>query len=204
MSYFPFFMDLAGVPGLVIGGGQVARRKVEKLMPFGPKLTVVAPEFCPELAERTDVTLLRRPVRAEDLEGAHFVIAAAVPEVNARAAELCRKKRIPVNVVDDPAQCSFLFPSLVQRGKLTVGISTAGASPTAAIYLKERVNDLLPDNFDRLLDWLESLRPELKAAIPEEKQRSRVFSRLFHGAMALGRPLTEEELLGIIRKECGE
>lgn len=204
MSYFPFFVDLAGEPGLVIGGGQVARRKVEKLMPFGPKLTVVAPEFCPELAERTDVTLLRRPARAEDVEAAHFVIAAAVPDVNARAAAICRKKRIPVNVVDDPEQCTFLFPSLVQRGKLTVGISTSGASPTAAIYLKEKVESHLPDNFDLLLDWLESLRPELKAAIPDEKQRARVFSRLFHVAMAFGRPLTEEETLAAIRRECKE
>ena len=166
MSYFPFFMEMEGRPGLIVGGGVVACRKVEKLLPYGPRLTVVAPEIAPEIAAVNGLTLLRRPFRPEDLEGMVFVISAA-PPVNRQVAELCHERHLPVNVVDDRELCSFLFPALVKRGSLSVGISTGGASPTAAIYLKEQIAALLPENFEELLAFLDSLRPALKAEIPE-------------------------------------
>ena len=69
---------------------------------------------------------------------------------------------------------------------------TGGASPTTAVWLKKQVNSLLPDRFDAILAWLEGLRPALKAALPRETQRSRLFSHLFNACLDLGRPLTEE------------
>ena len=183
MSYFPFFMEMEGRPGLIVGGGTVACRKVEKLLPYGPRLTVVAPEIAPEIAAVKGLTLLRRPFCPEDLEGMAFVISAA-PPVNRQVAELCRERHLPVNVVDNRELCSFLFPALVKRGSLSVGISTGGASPTAAIYLKEQIAALLPENFEELLAFLDSLRPMLKVEIPEEARRSKAFSRLFRSCMA--------------------
>ena len=197
MSYFPFFIELEGRPGLIVGGGTVACRKVEKLLPYGPRLTVVAPEIGPEIAAAEGLTLLRRSFRPEDLEGMAFVISAA-PPVNRQVAELCREKNLPVNVVDDRELCSFLFPALVNRGSLSVGISTGGASPTAAIYLKERIAALLPQNFEELLTFLDGLRPVLRAELPEESLRSEAFSRLFQSCMAVGRPLTPEEVRAIL------
>ena len=197
MSYFPFFMEMEGRPGLIVGGGTVACRKVEKLLPYGPRLTVVAPEIAPEIAAVKGLTLLRRPFRPEDLEGMAFVISAA-PPVNRQVAELCREKHLPVNVVDDRELCSFLFPALVKRGSLSVGISTGGASPTAAIYLKEQIAALLPENFEELLAFLDSLRPMLKVEIPEEARRSKAFSRLFRSCMAAKRPLTSQEVRAIL------
>ena len=76
MGYFPFFVELTGKQGLVVGGGAVALRKVQKLMPYGPALTVVAPEFCGALRETSGVTLLERPFAPEDLAYRDFVIAA--------------------------------------------------------------------------------------------------------------------------------
>lgn len=197
MSYFPFFMEMEGRPGLIVGGGVVACRKVEKLLPYGPRLTVVAPEIAPEIAAVNGLTLLRRPFRPEDLEGMAFVISAA-PPVNRQVAELCHERHLPVNVVDDRELCSFLFPALVKRGSLSVGISTGGASPTAAIYLKEQIAALLPKNFEELLAFLDSLRPALKAEIPEEARRSKAFSRLFRSCMAAERPLTSQEVRTIL------
>ncbi len=193
MSYFPFFVELEGRRGLIVGGGTVAARKAEKLLPYGPKLTVVAPEISEETAG-LGVELLRRPFAEEDLEEMSFVIAAATPEVNRSAAALCKERGLPVNVVDDPSHCTFLFPALIQRGKLSVGISTAGASPTAAVYLKEQLEEALPPSFDQLLDFLESLRPILKSNIPEAQWRARIFKALFHACMAAGRPLEQEEV----------
>ena len=130
MEYFPFFMDIEGKKGLVIGGGAVAAHKVEKLLPFAPVLTVVAPVILPELLENPALVCKQRPFRDEDLEGNMFVIAASDDrEINIHAAALSREKNILVNVVDDQEACGFLFPALVKEGKLTIGISTQGASP---------------------------------------------------------------------------
>lgn len=194
MGYFPFFIQLQNVPGLIVGGGTVALRKAEKLLPYGPKITVVAPEINPELAGLPGLTLARRPFRPEDVEGMSFVIAASGDAaLNRQVARLCRERGIPVNVVDDKEACSFLFPALVKRGELSVGISTGGSSPTAAIWLKEQIAQLLPEGLEDILAWLEEQRPLLKARWPEERARARGFASLFAACLEVGRPLTEEE-----------
>ena len=200
MGYFPFFIQLQDAPGLLVGGGTVALRKAEKLLPYGPSLTVVAPEIGPELAALPGLALEYRPFRPEDVEGMAFVIAAAGDrELNHRVARLCREKGVPVNVVDDREACSFLFPALVKRGELSVGISTGGSSPTAAIWLKEQIAALLPQGLEDILTWLEEQRPLLKARWPEERVRARGFSALFSACLAAGRPLTGAE-----REQCLE
>ena len=172
----------------------MALRKAEKLLPYGPRLTVTAPEIGAELARLPGLTLVRRPFRPEDVEGMAFVIAASGDAaLNRQVAGLCRERGIPVNVVDDKEACSFLFPALVKRGELSVGISTGGSSPTAAIWLKEQIGALLPQGLEDILAWLEEQRPILKARCPEEKDRARGFSNLFAACLEAGRPLTEEE-----------
>ena len=116
----------------------MALRKVEKLLPYGPRLTVVSPALLPELEAIPGLTLLRRAFSPQDLDEVFFVVAATDDQnLNREISALCRERRIPVNVVDDREACSFLFPALVRHGDLSVGISTGGASPTAAIWLKE-------------------------------------------------------------------
>ena len=194
MAYFPFFMDLEGREGLIVGGGAVAARKVEKLLPYGPRLTVAAPEILPEIGEAPGVTLLRRAFAPAMLEGKFFVIAATDSrEANREVAALCREQGILVNAVDDKEQCSFLFPALVKRGDLTVGVSTAGASPSAAAWVKRRAAEALPENFGELLDYLASLRPMVRARVPEER-RAAVFSRLFQACLKEGVPLGDAAL----------
>lgn len=194
MSCFPFFMEIGGSPALIVGGGKVALRKIEKLLPYGPRLTVAAPEIAAEIAALPGLVLLRRPFREEDLEGMVFAVAATGDRVlNRRVADLCREKRIPVNVVDDPEACTFLFPALVKQGRLSVGISSAGSSPSAAIWLKEQITALLPERLEEILDYLGSIRPAVKAALPEEADRAGAFSALFSRCRELGRPLTAGE-----------
>ena len=116
MGYFPFFMDMEGQKGLVVGGGEVALRKVLKLLPFHPKLTVVAPVIKKELLVIQEIKCLQRPFKREDIGGQMFVLAASdEKEVNREAARLCKEQNIPVNVVDDKEACSFLFPALVKE-----------------------------------------------------------------------------------------
>lgn len=193
MAYFPFFVDLEGQRGLIVGGGTVALRKAEKLLPYGPALTVVAPEPVSELAA-LPVELTRREFQPEDLDRADFVIAATDnEEENHRISALCQERKIPVNVVDDKEACSFLFPALVRRGNLSVGVSTGGSSPTAAIWLKEQIEGLLPEQTEEILTWLEAQRPLLKERLPNQRARAARFARLFAACLERGRPLTEEE-----------
>ena len=130
MAYFPFFVDLSGREGLIVGGGAVALRKVQKLLPYGPRLTVVAPEISPKFEELEQVDLCRRPFAAVDLDGCDFAVAATNDrQLNHYVAELCGQRRIPVNVADSKEDSAFLFPALLRRGELSVGVSASGAGP---------------------------------------------------------------------------
>ena len=201
MAYFPFFIDLDGKEGLIVGGGTVALRKAEKLLPYGPNLTVLAPEILTELKNMDGITCLEIPFTPAVLQGKDFVIAATDDaELNRSIAESCQTRRVLVNVVDDPENCGFLFPALVKRGQLSVGISTGGASPSAAVYVKKRVTEYLPEHLEEILDYLSSTREQIKAALPEER-RSAAFKKLFDACMDVGRPLTEAELHDLLQKE---
>lgn len=199
MGYFPFFIDLEGREGLVIGGGAVAARKVRKLLPYGPRLTVAAPEISREIEETPGVALVRRAFEPAMLEGTFFAVAAADdPAVNHAAASLCRERGVLVNVADDKEYCTFLFPALVKRGSLSIGVSTAGASPSAAVWAKERIAAQVPENFGELLAYLETLRPVVRERVLEEKHHAGIFSRLFHACLEKGAPLEEEVLSSIL------
>lgn len=201
MAYFPFFVELSGQEGLIVGGSTVAQRKIEKLLPYGPRLTVCAPDISQEIRAIPGLTLLERPFTPELLEGDKaFVIAATDdPELNHHISGLCREQRIPVNVVDDRDYCSFLFPALVKRGSLSVGISTGGASPTGAIYWKKQIDAMIPERFGEILACLDSTRDLAKEALPDEAARSKFFAALFAASLEKGGPLSGEETESILK-----
>lgn len=176
MGYFPFFMDIAGKNGLVAGGGRIAAHKLHKLLPYGAKLRVVAPEVSAELAQfafANDICVIKRAFQPEDLTEMHFVIAASDDrEVNAAIGRICRERGILVNVVDDKEACGFIFPSLVKAGKLSIGISTEGASPEAAASIRSQIAALIPADMEEILDYLNMLRPLAKEYIKDSERRA--------------------------------
>ena len=198
--YFPMFVPLEGRRGLVVGGGAVALRKLEKLAPYGASIRVIAPQILPEIEAMPDVEPVRRALQPSDLhvDWAFVIAATDDPHTNHLIAGQCNQRRIPVNVVDDPAHCSFLFPALVQRGPLSVGVSTGGASPTAAIWFKERIEAMVPERLEDILLWLHAQRPAIKARIPEEGARAAALRRLFAACMEKGAPLDDEETEGLL------
>lgn len=204
VAYFPFFMDVSAGDGLIVGGGRVALRKVQKLLDFDARLTVCAPSILPEIEAVPGLTLLRQPFEPSLLDGKLFVISATADNVlNTEIAALCRERNIPVNAVDDRENCTFLFPALVKRGSLSIGISTGGASPSAAVYWKKRISDLIPQDAGDILNHLSNLREAVKEAIPDEKKRAEVFSSLFDVCMKSG-PISEEALTRILDQSKGE
>lgn len=200
MAYFPFFVELDRQEGLIVGGSTVAQRKIEKLLPYGPRLTVCAPDISPAIRAIPGLSLLERAFTPELLKDKAFVIAATDDRsLNHRISGLCREQRIPVNVVDDRDYCSFLFPALVKRGGLSVGISTGGASPTGAIYWKKQIDAMIPERFGEILAYLDGTRDLAKEALPDEAVRSRFFAALFAASLERGGPLSGEETEDILK-----
>ena len=188
MAYFPFFIDLKNKNGLVVGGGVIALRKIEKIIPYCRRITVCAPRICDEIRAVPGITILEEVFREDFLEERFFVIAATDDkEVNRRISVICQERGILVNSVDDASACSFIFPALVNRGDLSIGISTGGASPTAAILLKNEIEELLPDNCAEILRQLNALRPLVKNYIPDEKDRAVIFKELCQEGFSAGR-----------------
>ena len=188
MGYFPFFIDIAGKKGLIVGGGRIAAHKIEKLSSFGTRLTVVAPQIERELKENPALACLERAFLESDLQDCFFVVAASDDrELNHRVSMLCRERGILVNAVDEKEDCGFLFPALVKEGKLTVGICTEGASPRTAALLRSRIASELPGRTEEILDYLADLRGPAKERITEDGQRARFFKEMAELCMAENR-----------------
>lgn len=200
MAYFPFFMDISGGDGLIVGGGRVALRKIEKLLPYEPRLTVCAKTFLPEIEAIPGLTLVRGPFTPSLIDDKLFVISATNDNgLNSEIAALCREKHVPVNVVDDREKCTFLFPALVKRGPLSIGISTGGASPSGAIYWKREIDRLVPQDAGELLAYLDGLRETVKETVRDEKRRADVFAALFDACRTDGWPLPKETLERLLK-----
>ena len=198
MAYFPLFVDLTGRTVLLVGGGPVAARKARTLLDCGPRLLVCAPKFVPALEKLKGAELLRRPFAPDLLDGIFLAVAATGDRaVNRAVAEACRARSIPVNVADSAQESSFLFPALVRRGRLTVGLSSGGASPAASAWARGEVEKALPAALEPILDWLAGVREDVKTALPQAQHRE-TFARLLSAALEAGRPLTEAETAHIL------
>jgi siroheme synthase-like protein len=167
MGHFACFLDLAGRPCVVIGGGAVAERKVRLLLDAGACVTVVSPALTSGLAAlaATDgVRHLARPYRAGDLRGAVLAFAATGdPVVSAAVSLEGRRRRVWVNAADDPVHCDFILPSVLRRGRLTVAVSTGGASPAVARAVREELEQVLTTDHAALLDVASDVRADLRA-----------------------------------------
>ena len=162
---YPVVLDLTGVPVLMVGGGQVASRKVDGLLAAGARVTVVAPFVLEPLAASV-AEVRRRGYVADDLAGHLLVMTATdVPAVNARVAADARERGVWVNSADDPSNCSFILPAITRRGPVVVAVGTDGSSPALARHLRDRIAELvLVEGIDAVADELSRQRAEYHAA----------------------------------------
>ena len=188
MNYFPAFFDLNGQKVLIVGGGDVALRKVSLLERTGAAITVVAPVIAPELGARAAagrLTLVVREFAAEDLDGARLVIVATSRRaVNRWIAKLSESRNIPVNVVDDREASRFIVPAIIDRDPVMVAISTGGASPVLARRLRERLEALIPGRIGEFASWLRGLRASSRRKLHDIDGRRRFFEALVDGPAA--------------------
>lgn len=156
-ALFPLFLSLEGRRVVVVGGGEVGARKVRELLDARAIVTVIDPSSSSDLetlAADPNVTLHRRPFAASDLDDAWLVVAATNDAtINASVADAAHARRIFCNAVDDPANASAFFASLLRRPPLTVAISTDGEAPALARLLREVIESVLPEE-----EWIERAR----------------------------------------------
>lgn len=195
MNYFPMFMYIKGREILICGGGKHAADKIEKLLPFQPQIRVISENISAKIKNMQNITTAERNLTKEDLYTYPlFVIAAEDEAENKRIASLCGELHIPVNAVDQPEDCDFIFPSIIATKQLCVGISTGGISPTGAICLKNRFADTIPDEIDNILLWVRSLKEKMKAQQIPVCVRNKLLRAAMHQALDKERILTASEL----------
>lgn len=165
-SYYPIFLDIEGKKCVVVGGGQVALRKVRALLDHGARVEVISPDLCPGLGrmfKQGKVHAVRRDYAEGDLAGAVIVVAATNDnDLNAKVAEEARARGVLINAVDDPQHCDFIVPSHLRHGDVTIAISTGGRSPALARKIRTELEKDLAAKYAPLASLVGGVRSELK------------------------------------------
>lgn len=187
-SYYTMCLDIQGKPCLVVGGGEVARRKTATLCDCGAKVTVVSPvldSVLEYMAFQNEIVWKNREFNPDDLKGIFLAIAATDRrEINRQVGALCQQNQILCNVADSPHEGNFIVPSTVERGPLTIAVSTSGISPTMAASIRKELEMTYGEEFGAFLELLSSLRPVVQREFDSPMSRQYVFERMI-GSRAL-------------------
>ncbi|AGP43035.1 uroporphyrinogen-III C-methyltransferase [Serratia plymuthica] len=185
MDYLPIFADLKQRPVLVVGGGEVAARKVDLLLRAGAEIRIVAQSLSPELEHQRQqghIRWLGQAFAAQQLDDVFLVIAATDDSVlNAQVFSEADKRRVLANVVDDQPRCSFIFPSIIDRSPLVVAVSSSGQAPVLARMLREKLEALLPASLGQMAEVAGRWRGQVKQRLSSIGERRRFWEKIFGG-----------------------
>jgi len=202
MRYYPVFLDIAGKPVIVIGGGNIAHQKVVGLLKASAELTVVSPDLNQEMASLAAGGRFRhveRDYEPGDLEGYLLAFVATDDRsVNATVAAEGKERRVWVNAVDDPPYCDFIMPGIAQQGNLIVAVSTSGTSPAMARKMREEIETFLTEDYALMLELAAEVRAELreKGMLIDSEVWNRALDADLRRLLAEGkRPEAKERLL---------
>ncbi|WP_085900360.1 siroheme synthase CysG [Kiloniella majae] len=209
MDHFPIFLSLKGQKVVLVGGGDLAARKLRLLRKADAAVTVIAPSLCTEIEElvaQAEVDHLGRKFLNEDVTGASLVFAATdIEEIDASVAKAARTQGIKVNAVDRPELSDFIMPAIVDRSPIVIGISSGGSAPILARNLREKIEGMLPPALGRLASFADSFRGAVKGTISNGNDRRKFWENFFDGPIAesvlSGREVSaRESMLGLINR----
>lgn len=194
MGYFPFFIDIKSKKIIIIGGGRIALGKAKKLLPYEPEITVIAPLICDELLKLAGIKITQKVFEDSDINGAFAVIAATDDkELNEHIYMLCTQKNILVNTVDDKDKCGFIFPALIHKNDISIGISTSGKSPLFARLMREYIEEELDENKLTAFEYMGKFREYVKSVFETEEQRKEAFGAIFDMCISCGGNAPDDE-----------
>ncbi|MHB8534083.1 MAG: siroheme synthase CysG [Sulfuricaulis sp.] len=188
MDFLPIFLDLKRRPCVVIGGGEVAARKISLLLNAGAQVTVYAPTLCDSVQRWAGEGKIRhetREFRPEMLDGCALAIAATDrAAINRQVSESAKTRGIPVNVVDQPSLCTFIMPSIIDRSPVVMAVSTGGASPVLARLIRARLETLIPAGYGRLARLVSAFRDKVKQRFTHPPHRRQFWEEVLQGPIA--------------------
>ena len=188
MDYLPIFMDLKGRSATVVGGGEVAARKVALLNQAGGKVTVIAPELGDTLSRalaREEIHYVEANFSPELLGRPQLIVAATNdPETNKAVAKAANEMNVPVNVVDTPDLCTFVMPSIIDRSPVMIAVSTGGASPVLGRLLRQKLETTIPASYGKLAALARLFRERVKQKFSHAPDRRLFWEKVLEGPIA--------------------
>jgi len=188
MDFFPIFLNLKQRPVVVVGGGEVAARKISLLREAGADVTVCSPNLGDTLRDwvkQGTVKYLEQEFTPAVLNNCVLVIAGTNdPVVNREISDIAKQRGIPVNVVDQPDLCTFIMPSIIDRSPVTIAVSTGGRSPVLARLIRARLETLIPAAYGRLAKLVAEFRDKVKKAIKHPPRRRQFWEEVLQGRIA--------------------
>ena len=188
MDFLPTFFDIKNQRCVVVGGGGIAARKASLLVQAQAQIHVVAPEICQPLEAliaKSNGTFKKGNYNDSDLDDAHLVIAAtddlAVNQAVSKAAQL---RQIPVNVVDNPALCTFILPAIIDRSPVIVAVSSGGQSPVLARLIRGKLETMIPSAYGELASIVGSFREQVKQKFSSINERRTFWESVLQGPIA--------------------
>lgn len=181
---YPIMLDLTNRRCLVVGGGEVAARKIESLLHARAQVTVISPDVVPSVAawsEAGKLCWLAERYERERYEVKSFALVIAAtnhPETNLEVYDEVRAVDGWINIVDRPDLCNYIVPSVIHRGKLVISVSTSGASPSLAKKLKRRIEQVIGPEYEAYLEFLAEMRQQVLQRVSNPKERKEIFQRL--------------------------
>ena len=188
MEHLPIFLSVKDQFCVVVGGGEIATRKVALLVRAGAQIQIIAPDLCANLAKLRDeggIEHAARTYREGDLDECYLAFAATDdPAVNHRVANDGAALNTPVNVVDHPEDGSFIMPSIIDRSPVIAAVSTGGASPVLARLIRARLESLIPAGYGRLAELAGRFRERVKQTFSDPADRRRFWDCILQGSVA--------------------
>ena len=200
--FYPIYLNLTGKRVLVVGGGEVAERKIESLLGTGAIIRVVSPDVTDQisnLAVEKRIDIERRAYKNGDCAGAVIVLCATDDaEMNRTVFNDAHSAGALVNSADQPALCDFIMPAVVRRGEVAIAISTGGTSPGLAARLRQKIGRLIGPEYGLLTQLLSKARPYIRQRIPEEADRKALQYRILDSDIMMY--LKENDIAGAERR----
>ncbi|AKL93566.1 siroheme synthase CysG [Clostridium aceticum] len=182
--YYPMMLKIQGKFCTVIGGGEVAERKVRTLLKYEAKVVLISPkitEGLQGLVEEKKITYKKKYYESGDLIGSYLVYAVTDDAaINKKCEEEAKMHQILINVADSPTASDFIVPSSIERGSLTIAISTEGKSPMLSSKIKKEIEEIYTEGYEEIVDVLGEIRERALKEIPSIKDRRYLFRYLVH------------------------
>lgn len=201
MNRFPLCINLEDKRFLIVGYGRIAKRKLKAISEFTSNIKIITKDPTEEELGK-GIEIVNKCFDEKDLEGVDFVITATGSRAQDEGiVAACKSREIPVNAADDREECDFFLPGIIKRGELVVSVSTSGKSPAYSKHLREQIEDIIPENIEKVLDIMGELRKTLPSKVEPQVERSKIYNYVMSKLLSMD-DLDEANVDKIIEEYC--